>query len=106
MRPPSAHLSHQNRRRALRRRELLSLLGGAVLATPPFLARAQQTGRVSRIGFLAFGNAASVTNRVEALQAGLRALDYIEGKNLVIEFRWTETVEQLQKAAAELVRMN
>jgi putative tryptophan/tyrosine transport system substrate-binding protein len=90
----------------LRRRELLPLLGGAVLATRPFLARAQQTGRVSRIGFLAFGNAASVADRVEALRAGLRALDYIEGKNLVIEFRWTETVEQLQEAAADLVRMN
>jgi putative ABC transport system substrate-binding protein len=37
---------------------------------------------------------------------GLRALGYIEGKNLVIEFRWAETVEQLQEAAAELVRMN
>jgi putative ABC transport system substrate-binding protein len=43
--------------------------------------------------------------RVEALRAGLRDLGYVEGKNLVIEFRWPDTVEQLPAAAAELVRM-
>jgi putative ABC transport system substrate-binding protein len=43
---------------------------------------------------------------VEALQAGLRDLGYVEGKNIVIEFRWAEKVEQLPELAAELVRMN
>jgi putative ABC transport system substrate-binding protein len=43
--------------------------------------------------------------RVEALRAGLRDLGYVEGKNLVIEFRWSGTVEQIHEAAADLVRM-
>ena len=49
-------------------------------------------------------NAASVV-RVEALRTGLRDLGHVEGKNLVIEFRWADTVEQLRDGAAELVRM-
>ena len=44
--------------------------------------------------------------RREALRTGLRQLGYIEGKNIVIEFRWAETVDQLPELAAELVRMN
>src|SRR5207244_4430824 len=68
--------------------------------------RAQQAAKVWRIGYLRFSNAASDANNLEALRAGLRALGYVEDKNLVIEFRWAETVEQLQEAAAELVRMN
>src|SRR5205085_3274936 len=43
--------------------------------------------------------------RVEALRTGLRDLGYVEGKNLVIEFRWSSTVEQMHEAAAELARM-
>jgi hypothetical protein len=43
--------------------------------------------------------------RVEALRAGLRDLGYVEDKNLVIEFRWSSKVEQMQEAAAELARM-
>src|SRR5439155_5230454 len=51
------------------------------------------------------GTRAETASRVEALRAGLRDLGYVEGKNLVIEFRWSSTVEQMQEAAAELVRM-
>jgi len=43
---------------------------------------------------------------VEALRTGLRELGYVEGKDIVIEFRWPETVDQLSDFAAELVRMN
>ena len=46
------------------------------------------------------------SRRVKALRAGLRDLGYVEGKNIAIEFRWAETVEQLPELAAELVRMN
>jgi len=42
---------------------------------------------------------------VEALRAGSRDLGYVEGKNIVIEFRWAERVEQLPEMAAELARM-
>src|SRR3954447_9256978 len=90
----------------MRRRELLPWFGGAVLATWPVIARAEQASKVSRIGYLGFSTAAGDADRVEALRAGLRALGYIEGKNLTIEFRRAVTVEQLQEAAAELVRVN
>ena len=43
---------------------------------------------------------------MEALQAGLRDLGYVEGKNIVIEFRWAARVDQMPEFAAELVRMN
>ena len=60
----------------------------------------------ARIGFLRFGPASANAGRIEALRAGLRQLGYVEGKNIVIEFRWAETVDQLPELAAELVRMN
>ena len=88
----------------MNRRDLLAVVGGTALW--PLAAQAQPASKVWRIGYLGFGTAAASADRVEALRAGLRALGYIEGKNLVIEFRWAETVEQLQEAAAELVRMN
>jgi putative tryptophan/tyrosine transport system substrate-binding protein len=87
------------------RRDLL-LFGGALLATWPLIARGQQASRVWRIGFLGFGTAAASERRIAALRTGLRDLGYVEGKNLIIEFRWSDTVEQMHEAAAELVRMN
>ena len=45
-------------------------------------------------------------DRVEALRAGLRDLGYLEGKNIVIDFRWAEVVGRLRELAAELVREN
>ena len=89
----------------MRRREFITLLGGAAVAWP-VVARAQQAARVFRIGFLGFGSGSTWANRVEALRGGLRDLGYIDGKNIVIEFRWTETIEQLPELATELVRMN
>ena len=89
----------------LKRREFITLLAG-VSATWPIVARAQQPARVFRVGFLAFGNASTWANRVEALRGGLRDLGYVEGKNILIEFRSTETIEQLPELATELVRIN
>jgi putative ABC transport system substrate-binding protein len=76
------------------------------MAAWPLAARAQQPGKIFRIGFLGFGSAANWANRVEALRGGLRDLGYVDGKNIVIEFRWTETIEQLPELATELARMN
>jgi putative ABC transport system substrate-binding protein len=86
----------------MRRRDFINGIVGSTAW--PLAARGQQPAKIARIGFL--GPAAVQSNRVKALRAGLRDLGYVEGKNLVIEFRWAETVEQLPELAAELVRMN
>ena len=88
----------------MERRTFLAMVSGGLVAAPP-VAEAQQTGKVHQIGFLGFGTPAASASRVEALRAGLRDLGYVEGKNLVIEFRWSATVEQMHEAAAELARM-
>src|SRR3954447_20132782 len=87
------------------RRQFITLLGGAVLARP-LAAGAQLPARMMRIGYLGFGTAAATADRVEALRAGLRDLGYLEGKNIVIDFRWAEVVDRLRELAAELVREN
>ena len=89
----------------MRRREFITLLGGAAAAWP-LAARAQQQAKVARIGYLGLGPASATLSRVEALRAGLRDLGWVEGKNIVIEFRWADGVQQLPELAAELVRMN
>jgi putative ABC transport system substrate-binding protein len=88
----------------MRRRELIGFAGTALFAWP-LAARAQSQPKVARLGYLGFGPPAASATRVQALLAGLRDLGYVEGKNLVIEFRWAGTVEQLNEAAAELARM-
>jgi hypothetical protein len=83
----------------MRRRQFITLVGGAA-AVWPFEARTQLQAKVSRIGFLGL---APEFSGVEALRAGLRDLGYIEGSNLIIEWRWAENVEQLPTLAADLV---
>jgi putative ABC transport system substrate-binding protein len=70
----------------------------------PLAARAQQPEKIAIIGYLDVGPASARVDRVEALRTGLRDLGYVEGKNIAIEFRWAETVEQLSDLAADLVR--
>jgi len=78
---------------------------GAVLATP-LGVEAQQAGKVYRIGYLGNASAATQADRVESLRERLRDLGYVEGKNIVIEFRWAEgRYERLPDLAAELVRL-
>jgi putative ABC transport system substrate-binding protein len=89
----------------MKRRDFISLPVGAVVAWP-LVVRAQHAGKVPRIGYLGFGPASAYDTRLEALRAGLRDLGYVEGKNIVIEFRWAQSVDQLPELAAELVRMN
>jgi putative ABC transport system substrate-binding protein len=88
----------------MRRRAFITLIGGAA-ASWPFATRAQQPTRPSRIGFLGLAPESSFATRVNALRIGLRDLGYIEGKNIVIEFRWAQTVDDLPAFAAEFVRM-
>jgi len=84
---------------------LIAFLGAAAAAWP-LAARAQQSTKVARIGFLGLAPASAWVNRLEALRTGLRDLGWVEGKNIVIEFRWAEKVDQLPELTAELVRMN
>jgi putative tryptophan/tyrosine transport system substrate-binding protein len=88
----------------MRRRELIAIAGTGLIAWP-LVACAQQQARSARLGYLGFGspaNAATVI-RGDALRAGLRDLGYVAGKNLLIEFRWADTVERPHERAAELV---
>jgi putative ABC transport system substrate-binding protein len=87
----------------MRRRDFIKGIVGSTACA--LAARAQQPAKIARIGFLGLEPAAAQSSRVKALRAGLRDLGYVEGKNIIIEFRWAETVEQLPELAAELVRM-
>jgi ABC-type uncharacterized transport system substrate-binding protein len=89
----------------MRRREFITMLGGSAVAWS-LAARAQQSAKLWRIGYLGFGPASSWTSQVDALRSGLRDLGYIEGKNIVIEFRWAERADQTFDFATQLVRMN
>jgi putative ABC transport system substrate-binding protein len=86
----------------MKRRTFITLVGGA--AAWSFAAQAQQSAKV--VGVLNLGPASAWSSRVAALRAGLRDLGWVEGKNIVIEFRWADNVDQLPRLAAELVRMN
>jgi len=88
------------------KRRAVAALAGAVLFVWPLVASAQQPAKIARLGYLDAGDptAAASVVRVEALRAGLRDLGHVEGKNLVIDFRWASTVGQLREAATELVR--
>ncbi len=69
-------------------------------------AQAQQPARIPRIGILAAPSASFFSARVEALRQRLRELGYVEGKNIVIEYRYAEgKPERLPALAAELVRL-
>src|SRR6201981_2890769 len=91
--------------RHVARRKFLATLGGAAAAWP-LAARAQQPAKVARIGYLGLGPASATSSRVEALRAGLRDLGWVEGQNIVIEFRLADAGQPLPELAAELVRMN
>ena len=86
------------------RRKLLVAIGAGVLTTP-LASLGQQQSRVARIGYLAADSMTDNPNRVQAFRDGLHELGYVEGKNLVIEYRWAEgKFERLPALAGELVR--
>jgi len=87
-------------------KKIIVWLPTTLLLATAFFAEAQQTGKVPRIGFHSDSPLTSIAARVEGFRQGLRELGYVEGKNITIEFRFAETVEQLTEFAAELVRIN
>jgi len=69
-------------------------------------AEAQQPNKVARIGFLIAASRSAISARTEAFQQGLRELGYVDGKNIVIEWRSAEgKLDHLPTVAAELVRL-
>ena len=93
----------------LRRREFITLLGGAA-AAPSFLwsraARAQQPA-MPLIGVLSPVSAAIAVRNIAAFRQALRDLGYVEGRNIAIEYRFAEGIsERLTRLTAELVGLN
>jgi putative ABC transport system substrate-binding protein len=87
----------------MKRREFLGVVGSAVAAAWPPAANAQQT-TMPVIGFLHGGSAVVFAQQVRAFQEGLRAAGFVEGQNLVVEYRWAEGgFDKLPALAEELV---
>jgi len=90
-----------------RRRQFITLLGGAAAAWP-LAARTQQPATpMPKIGWLATGDPASYRFSLAAFHDGLRALGYSEGRNITIEYKWAEgNPARLPQLADQLVRQN
>jgi putative ABC transport system substrate-binding protein len=86
----------------LRRREFITLIGGAAVAWP-LAAWAQQP--VPTIGFLGAVSPAGFSPRLQAFHQGLKDTGYAEGANLAVEYRWADNqLDRLPDMAADLVR--
>src|SRR6516165_1528746 len=87
----------------MNRRELIALFGSAAAVAWPKAVWAEQPQRPPTIGFLGLQPASAFASRIEALRKGLHDLGYVEGKNLLIDFQWADTVDQLPGLASLLV---
>jgi putative ABC transport system substrate-binding protein len=90
----------------MKRREFITLLGGAAVAWP-VAARAQQPGKMPQIGYLGVSSPSLEPHYVEAFREKLRDLGHVEGKNVTIEYRWAEGQDdRLPNLASELVHLS
>jgi putative tryptophan/tyrosine transport system substrate-binding protein len=88
----------------MRRRQFISLLGGA--ATWPLTARAQHASKLPTIGLLGSGTPSTQSQRVAVFVQRLRDLGWVEGRNVAIEYRWAEgRRERADEIAAEFARL-
>jgi putative tryptophan/tyrosine transport system substrate-binding protein len=89
----------------MRRRDFITLLGGAAVAWP-LAARAQQPGKLPTIGFLGTTTRSGASQWTAAFVQRLRDLGWIESRNVAIEYRWAEgRSERFAEIATELVRL-
>ena len=89
----------------MKRREFITLLGGAAAAWP-LAARAQQPAKVPTIGYLSANTPSADSRRNAAFVQRLRELGWIEGRTVAIEYRWAEgRAERYVEIAAEFVRL-
>src|SRR5205807_4277596 len=90
----------------MKRREFITLVGGAAAAAWPLAARAQQPVKVAKIGHIESGTPSSSPSLLAAFVQRLRELGHVEGKNLSIESRYAGGKEErLPQLAAELVQL-
>jgi putative tryptophan/tyrosine transport system substrate-binding protein len=83
-----------------------SILVAVVLLVVAVIAEAQQPGKIPRIGFLGNSTAALEENLVEPFRQGLRDLGYVEGRNILIEYRWAEgKYQRFPTLIAELIAL-
>jgi ABC-type uncharacterized transport system substrate-binding protein len=94
-------------RRSIQNLKWMGIVALAVtLAMCGARAEAQQPKRVPQIGYLGGSSLSAIPARIEAFRQSLRELGYVEGKNIVIDWRWAEgKVDRLPALAAELVRL-
>ena len=86
------------------RRTFIGSVVGGILAAP-LTAESQQAGKVYRVGYLSTPTRESVEHGLEAFLRKLRELGWVDGQNLIIEYRWAEgNVERLPDLAADLVQ--
>jgi putative ABC transport system substrate-binding protein len=90
---------------AIRRREFVTLLGGAA-ATWPLAARGQQAGKLPTIGYLGTTTPSATGSWNTALEKRLRELGWIKDRTVAIEYRWAEgQPDRYPEFAAEFVRL-
>jgi putative ABC transport system substrate-binding protein len=89
----------------VRRRDFITILSGAGVAWP-LVARAQQPTKIARIGFLATSSPETMITS-NAFRQGLRELGYVEGTNILVEYRTADgKIERFPELLSELIRLN
>src|SRR5215813_9970390 len=86
------------------RRAFITMVGECIVAGP-LAAAAQPVGKVYRLGYLSAGGTSLNSPYAQALRQGLRDLGWVEGQNIVIEFRSADQFDRLPALATELVRL-